>query len=67
MRGAPQRVFSANPANELAGFGWHARATATARTGFPRPQEAESLSMPADDGLWLDDDQGGSPIVPSFA
>jgi hypothetical protein len=43
MRGAPQAVVAAHPANQLASLGRHAGATATAMTGFPSPKETESL------------------------
>src|SRR5215831_6837049 len=64
-RCAPQRVFAAHPANQLACFYWHARTTTTATTGFPRPKEAEALSVPTDDCLWFDDHPCRTPAPPS--
>jgi hypothetical protein len=46
MRGAPQSgFFAVHPGDKLACFGRHAEATATTTPGFPRPEEAESLSV----------------------
>jgi len=64
-RCAPQRVFAAHPANQLACFDRHARTTATATTGFPRPEEAKAVPVPTDDCLWFDDDQCRTPAPPS--
>jgi hypothetical protein len=59
-----KRVFAAHPANQLAGFGRHAGAADTTTTRFPRPEEAESLSVPANDGLRFDDEQCRTPVPP---
>ena len=63
---APQRILAAHPANQLACFDRHARTTATAMTGFPRPEEAEASSVPTDDRLGFHDHQRGTPVPPSY-
>jgi hypothetical protein len=63
---APQRVLPAHPANQLACFDRHARTTATAMTGLPRPEEAEASSVPTDDRLGFHDNQRGTPVPPSY-
>jgi hypothetical protein len=37
-----------------------------AMTNLPGPEQPEALPVPGNDGFRLDDDQGGSPIAPSF-
>jgi hypothetical protein len=63
---APQRVLAAHPANQLACFDRHARTTATAMTGLPRPEETEASSVPTDDRLGFHDNQRGTPVPPSY-
>jgi hypothetical protein len=38
-----------------------------AMTNFPSPEQPEALTVPANDGFRLDDDQGRSPIAPDCA
>src|SRR6266851_2454080 len=64
---APKRILSAHLPNQLADFFRHRWAPGLAMTNFPGPEEPEALAVPANDGFGLDDDQGRSPIAPSFA
>src|SRR4029453_19032735 len=48
-RSSPQRVFAAHGSNQLAYVLRHAWTTALAPSNLPGPEEAESLSVPADD------------------
>src|SRR5271170_3510248 len=52
---APQRVLTVHPPDQRSNFGinpW----TAADAAGFPTPVDAETASVPADNGLRLDDD-----------
>jgi len=40
------------------------RASRPARAALPAPVEAESLAVPAEDGLGLDDHERAAPVVP---
>ena len=64
-RRSPKRVVAAHLANQLASFDRHAGAAATPMTGFPCPKQAESGSVPSDDRLRFDNDQGRAPAPPS--
>ena len=64
---APERILAAHLPNQLADFFRHRWATGLAMTNFPGPEQPEALAVPANDGFRLDDDQGRSPIAPSFA
>jgi hypothetical protein len=63
--GFPKRVVTAHPPNQLASFRRQIGATATPTSRFRRPEEAESFSVPTDDRLPLDNDQGRTPVPPS--
>ena len=60
-----KRVVAAHLANQLASFDRHAGATATPMTRFPRPKQAAAVSVPSDDCLRFDNDQGSAPAPPS--
>jgi hypothetical protein len=36
-------------------------------TGFPHPEEAEALAVPADDGRYLDNEEARLPVTPDRA
>ncbi len=40
------------------------RTTFASPSAFPPPKEFEASSVPADNGLWLHDDEGPSPVPP---
>ena len=61
---APQRVLAAHSSDEFAYFLRGSRATRLSVAGFPFPEHAEPLAMPADDRLGLDDDKGILPVWP---
>ena len=65
-RSTPERVFPAHLADQFADFDRKAWATRSAMTHLPGPEKSKALTMPADDGLGLDDDQGGPPVFPEF-
>ena len=64
-RRSPKRVVAAHLANQFASFDRYAGATAMTMTGFPLPEDAETLSVPADEGLRFDNDQCRAPARPS--
>ena len=63
----PKRILAAHLPNQLADFFRHRWTPGLAVANFPGPEQPEALTMPANDGLRLDDDQGRSPIAPNFA
>src|SRR3954451_2417445 len=65
MRGAPhQRILQRHSSNQRARIPREWRSPDAVAT-FPRPEQAKSSAMPADDRLWLHEDEGGSPAAPS--
>jgi hypothetical protein len=62
-RRTPEWVGFRHRSNQRAYVGRHRRSPDTSAT-FPRPEQAEALTMPGDDGFRLDDDQCGSPSGP---
>ena len=61
---APQRVLAAYSLDEFAYFLRSSRATRLSVAGFPLPEQAEPLAVPADDRLGPDDDKGVLPTWP---
>src|SRR5262249_39209012 len=57
---APRRIRTCHGGNEVLQICWNR--WATSRTRFPPPKQPESLSMPADQRLRLDDGQELSPL-----
>jgi hypothetical protein len=51
-------------ANEVTNLTLDLGPTGLAVAGLPSAVETEALTMPLDDGLGLDDEQGGPPAVP---
>jgi hypothetical protein len=64
---APERIVAAHLPNQLADFLRHRWTPGLAMTNFPGPDQPACLAVPGNNSLWLDDDQGRSPITPSFA
>jgi len=64
-RCSPKRVVADHLANQFASLDRYAGATATTKNRFPSPKPAEALSVPTDDRLRLDHDQGRTPTPPS--
>src|ERR1700687_1484768 len=60
---APTRIRLRHRANQRADVSWHGRSAQTA-PALPRPQQAEALSVPGDDGLRLDNYERRSPSGP---
>ena len=60
---APEGIGSGHPANEIADFPRH-RWPTTLGSAFPRPVVLETLPVPANHGLGLDDDQAVPPFAP---
>ena len=63
-RRAPQGVVLAHPPNELANVERDRRPSGAARARFPSPVPAKSVPVPADDGLGLENDEGGQASGP---
>ena len=62
-RSTPTRVGETHSPDEVSDFTRYRRTTCAMAT-LPSPIQPESLSMPADDGFRLHDNQCGSPISP---
>jgi RNA polymerase sigma-70 factor, ECF subfamily len=58
-RSTPKRIVTAQHADQITDFMRHSRTPALAAPDSPSPKETEPLAMPADDGRWFDDHQGG--------
>ena len=62
MRSAPHRRLSVGHAlDEGDDIGSHARLTRTCRAGLATPEETETSTVPAKNGLRLDEEQGAAP------
>src|SRR5258707_5418671 len=64
MGGAPQRVFAAHAADQIADLAGNSGQTSPAMPDLPGPEKAKSLAMPGDCGRGLDDVQRRAPVVP---
>jgi hypothetical protein len=53
---APQRVLATDPSNETSDIGRQGRAT-DPLPRLPTPEQAKATAMPAEQGLWLEDDR----------
>jgi hypothetical protein len=62
--GAPGRVVASHAPNERLDFLGQWRTPDPFCPGLPAPPQAETLLVPADDSLWLNDDECGTPIGP---
>jgi hypothetical protein len=62
-----KRILVAHFADQLANLFRHPWAPGLSVTNLPAPQQPETLTVPANDGCRLDNDQGRSPIAPNFA
>src|SRR5262245_16015643 len=60
-RCAPSGILAAYCSNQIAGLFRNLRTSGLSVPNLPRPVPAESLTMPANDGIRLDDDEGGTP------
>jgi hypothetical protein len=60
---APARIRQAHPMNQIDDFPQHGGSSFRTAT-LPLPIQSESLAMPSDDGLGLDDNQYRSPAAP---
>lgn len=63
-RRSPERIFPAQPSDQLPDFFRDRRSAGPPTPDLPSPEEPESLAVPGDHSLWLNDDEGGSPIRP---
>jgi hypothetical protein len=63
-RRAPQWICAAHPSNEMDDLGINPWASAS--PALPAPVVPKSLSLPTDNGIWLDDMQHFSPPRPEF-
>lgn len=62
-RRIPEGIRGRHPADQGAEIGGDGRPTRTA-PALPSPEQAKALTVPRDHGLWLDQDEGGSPAGP---
>ena len=60
---APARVVAAHHPNQIPDLLRHSGPTGLAAPDLPRPEQAEALAVPSDDGLRLDDHQHGFPLA----
>src|SRR5216684_8999451 len=60
----PKWILAAYLPNQLADFFRHRWTPGLAMTNLPGPEQPKALTVPANDGFWLDNDQGRSPIAP---
>ena len=63
-RRTPERIFLRHPANQCTDVWRDDRSTPT--PAFPSPEEPEASTVPGEDGLGLDDDDGCPPFVPDL-
>ena len=63
-RCTPTRVIAAQHPDQISNLSRHAGATRLTTADSPRPEQAETLAMPSDDGIGLDDHQGRFPVTP---
>ena len=63
----PKWILAAHLPNQLADFFRHRWTPGLALTNLPGPEQPKGLTVPANDGFWLDNDQGRSPIAPDCA
>jgi len=54
---APSNVFSGHCSDQSAHIGINSRATTGIWSGFPGPVQSEALSVPPEQGIWLEDHQ----------
>src|SRR3990172_2078081 len=63
-RGTPERIGRGHATDEVAEVARHGGSAVAVTPTLPAPVELEALAMPAHDGIWLDDDEAGSPVLP---
>src|SRR5262249_43175074 len=63
-RRSPKRVIATDSSNEITRLPRNKRTSGPAVTDLPAPVPLKSLTMPVDDRLGLDDDQGRAPTRP---
>jgi site-specific DNA recombinase len=64
---APKGIFAVHSTDQFSYLFGECGTARPAVTNFPGPEQPEALAVPGNDGFRLDDDQGGSPIVPNLA
>jgi hypothetical protein len=60
--GSPEPVLGRHATDEGEDIRSETRFAWTAGAGFPTPEESESLPVPSQHGLWLDQEQGMAPL-----
>jgi hypothetical protein len=63
-RRAPGRILQRHATNQVADFTWYGWTARFAGARLSFPVQLESQAIPADDGFWLHDSQGGPPVGP---
>src|SRR5215831_2280267 len=64
---APEWIFAAHGANQLAHLFGHGRPPLLTVSHLPGPEQTKALPVPADDGRGFDDKDAGLPVVPDCA
>ena len=62
---APQRIGATHLADQIDGVRGDRRSADSARPASPPPEEAETCSLPSDDGVRLEDPERPFPSIPS--
>ena len=65
-RSTPKRVFPAHLADQITDFYRNAWPPDSTATDLPSPDKSKALTVPSDNGLRLDDDEGSPPVEPEF-
>jgi len=64
FRRSPEGISTGHPSDEIPDLSWNFRTAFASPPAFPTPEELEAFAMPADNGLWLHDDEGLGPVSP---
>src|SRR6266850_6161075 len=65
-RRSPGRILMWHASDQITNLKINPRASDTTSSGLPAPIALEALPMPVNNCLWLDDDQGGTPVAPQM-
>jgi hypothetical protein len=66
MRGAPEGIVATHLANQSPRFLGDRRSSRLSVADLPGPKQPEALTVPADHGLRLNDDEGRAPAGPEL-
>lgn len=63
-RDAAAGILARHAADQPANLGLGIRSADFSRSGFPSPEQPEAFAVPSDHGVWLHEEQGGTPVRP---